>query len=910
MTANNEENQIKEKRNFFQIVTKSVHNFFKRIFKLNMTIRLKVVLSFVVICAIVLGTGTYTLLSLNKVVTSEQSLYRSVQLEPKIKNLLTSFTNLRFKIYDYGFTAQSYLFNNTAIPVLDINTEYTAFQNSLNDYSAAVGKDAKNKALLKDITTKIDLYKSYIIEGMVTAQKSGFSSKIIDLKNSESIIAEQVDTSLNNDIAWNEKLSNDTYTSDKKLSTDITFIMLILFALSLLIAIAMAVIIIRTVIKPIRVLVEASDKLVKGDMNIEVDLNRKDEFGKLMKGFNTFTGRIKELIADSNMLSAAAIEGKLNIRADAGRHEGDFRKIIEGFNQTLDAVINPLNVAASCVDRISKGDIPEKITDEYKGDFNEIIANVNSCIDAVNSLVSDANMLSAAAVEGILDVRGDATKHQGDFRKIVEGVNATLDAIVEPLNEANIVLDKLSVNDLSTNMSENYSGNLKTLAESINHVIVRLIAVQDLFVRFSTGDTSLLDEYIAIGKRSENDKLIPSCIKAMQSIHDLISESKVLANAAIVGDLSVRSSADGFEGGYKEIIEGMNQTMEAIEQPLHEISKVLSSMENSDFTISMDGEYEGEYLKIKDATNNTIKAISEVLIDMNEASDQVAGGSKQVSDASQSLSQGTSEQASAIEQLSASITEVAAQTRQNAANATEAKELANKAKNDADVGAVQMKDMIKSMEEINESSLKVAKVIKVIDDIAFQTNMLALNAAVEAARAGQHGKGFAVVADEVRNLAARSANAVKETSEMIENSLKRAEVGTKIANNTKAALDQIVTGVDKAAILVAEIAAASNEQATGIAQINRGIEQVAQVVQTNSATAEESAASSEELSGQAQVLKQMVNKFKLDNEVDVEELKTHKIGSVKKSAYSQAAAAKEMKPARKISLSPSEYGKY
>ncbi len=280
------------------------------------------------------------------------------------------------------------------------------------------------------------------------------------------------------------------------------------------------------------------------------------------------------------------------------------------------------------------------------------------------------------------------------------------------------------------------------------------------------------------------------------------------------------------------------------------------------------GQLQQQHQEMQEGFTTLHTDLSQTLLRIVEASNQVGAGSGEISEASQTLSQGATETAASLEEISASATEIGQQAKHNAETATQANQLAMVAKTAAETGSQRMKGLNTSMSAITESSAQIAKIIKTIDDIAFQTNILALNAAVEAARAGRHGKGFAVVAEEVRSLAARSAKAARETADLIEGSTGRVDDGNRMAKETAAALAEIVGGIVKVGDLVGEMAAASNEQAHGIAQISQGLGQIDKVTQQNTATAEETAAASEELSGQADELRALIGQFKLKGSIN------------------------------------------
>ena len=360
-------------------------------------------------------------------------------------------------------------------------------------------------------------------------------------------------------------------------------------------------------------------------------------------------------------------------------------------------------------------------------------------------------------------------------------------------------------------------------------------------------------------------------IKFASKIGNPLKECSERLKKLAEGDLNSELPVIDEENEIGLVADATNKIVNDFREMINTLTNILTEISNGNLDIDVDDDklsdlFVNDFEPMLIAVNKIVNDLNSTLEQINISGEQVAIGSNQLAEGAQVLSQGATEQASSIQELSATINEISVQIKETAQNAERAKEISVNSSIATDKGKEQMQEMIAAMDEISNTSNEIGNIIKNIDDIAFQTNILALNAAVEAARAGEAGKGFAVVADEVRNLAAKSAQSAKDTAELIEKSLKAIENGTVIVSETAKSLEEVVDGAKKSAEVIQEIADASNEQAQNINQINTGVEQISVVVQTNSATAEESAAASEELSSQAQMLKELLEKFNLKDE--------------------------------------------
>jgi methyl-accepting chemotaxis protein len=467
----------------------------------------------------------------------------------------------------------------------------------------------------------------------------------------------------------------------------------------------------NTIAEPLSLTAAYLDLIAKGEIPAHVGLEFSGEFQLLVNNLNGMIDNISLLVSDTALLAKAACDGDLTTRADETHHSGAFRGIVEGINQTLNTIVEPLTMTAAYLDMIAKGEIPPKIGLEFSGEFQLLVGNLNGLIDNIGLLIADTTMLSEAAQKGNLSVRADGSRHAGDFGKIVGGLNNTLDAIIEPLSIAGVFIDRIAKGDVSAKIEMEFNGDFDEIKKNINSLIEAMRMI------------NTLAQDLAVGRSSANIQMRSDADELMKSLKDMIVALKKVTEIA------------------QEISRG-NLCLEVRER-------------SGDDELMM-------------ALQSMVENLTGVVGEIGNSAQCVSKGNAELAINAERLAGGANQQAAAASQVSSAMEEMSSNIEQNADNAMQTQRIATKAAEDAMKGGEAVMETVTAMNEI-------ASKISIIEEIARQTNLLALNAAIEAARAGEHGKGFAVVASEVRKLAERSQLAAGEIRDLSVSSVKVAE---------------------------------------------------------------------------------------------------------------------------------------
>ena len=526
-------------------------------------------------------------------------------------------------------------------------------------------------------------------------------------------------------------------------------------------------------------------------------------------------------------------------------------------------IVTTINSLKNVAKDVVKGNLSSSsrtnLTDEI-GELSNAIADMS---DTFENILEDIESLSSRLDAGDISYRINTDRYEGTFKVTIAAINNAIEQLIQ---DSLYIVDRIKDFGEGNFKAEvkDFPGDKRVIKDGVSAVQKALDDVyMDMFELINAARNGQLDF------RLDNNKYVGQWSEIIRGLNSFaesvvvpIKETQNALNQFSNGNFAHRITNE-YKGEFNNIKNTVNFTAETIGSYISEISDVLIKMSNKDFDVSIDRQYLGDFEDIQQSVNLIVKNLNILTRDIISSAEQVSAGAKQISESSVSLAQGATNQSASVEKLNSIIKIISEQVEANVQGSNMSNNLLLETKLNANNGSKEMDKMLLAMEEINAASSSISNIIKVIDDIAFQTNILALNAAVEAARAGEHGKGFAVVAEEVRNLAARSQQAAKETTNLIETSVIKVEEGSRIANTTAESLNTIVEEIEKISHLASQSSVGSKEQEKSINEIKIAISEISSVTQANTATSEESAAASEELSSQAQVFYASVADFKL-----------------------------------------------